>query len=417
MRIETLCTGDELLTGLTLDGNGAFLQACLLERLGLRVVRSTTVGDEREEIVKALLETSARAQVLVVSGGLGPTADDLTVECAAQAAGLPLVFSEDIFQSIQARARRLGFRLTEGAQKQAWIPEGARYVLNKLGSAPMVQLRLSDCAVFLLPGVPREFRAFVEEALLGFLEARCESQEGRLFRKLRRLQCMGLAESLVDEAMAQVAENFPEVKVGFRVRFPAVEVKLLCEAPTAEALARVEEAVVAKAHKALGAAIFGEGELGIGEGVTKLLLERRQTLAVAESCTGGHVAAALTAQAGASQCFLGSAVVYTGRAKRAWALLSEEVLEAEGEVSAKTTRLLAQGAQEVLGADWGLAVTGHAGPTGQEVGLFFIACVGPKGVLREARIFWPGARPEVQAMAAAHALNLLRHCLTASTLT
>jgi len=411
MRIETLCTGDELLTGLTLDSNGAFLQKCLLERLGLQISRSTTVGDEREEIIKALLESSARAKVLVVSGGLGPTADDLTVECAAQAAGLPMAFSAEVFQSIEARARRLGFHLTEGAKKQALIPQGARFVLNKLGSAPMVQLRLGECEIFLLPGVPREFRAFVEEVLVEALEARCMPPEGRTFRRLRRLQCMGLPESLVDEAMAEVAKGFPEVKVGFRVRFPGVEVKLLCEARTAQALAKLETAVVSKAHEVLGPAIFGEEELGLGACVARLLLERGQTLAVAESCTGGHLAAALTAEPGASQCFLGSAVAYTGKAKQVWAGLSKEALAESGEVSAKVTRLLAESVRERLQTDWGLAVTGYAGPAGEQVGLFFVACVGPQGEEEEARIFWPGARQETQAMAAARALDVLRRRL------
>jgi nicotinamide-nucleotide amidase len=222
---------------------------------------------------------------------------------------------------------------------------------------------------------------------------------------------MGLPESLVDEAMAEVAALFPEVKVGFRVRFPGVEVKLLCEAKTAEELTEIEAAVVAKAKEALGPAFFGEGEQGLGECVTKLLLERGQTLGIAESCTGGHVAAALTAEPGASRCFLGGVVAYTGKAKQGWAELSKEALEAHGEVSAEATRLLAKGVQERLGADWGLAVTGYAGPTGEQAGLFFVACVGPQGTLEEAKVFWPGARKEVQVMAAAHALNLLRRCL------
>ena len=401
------------MTGLTLDGNGSFLQAYVLEHLGLRISRATTVGDEKEEITKALLEISARADVLVVSGGLGPTADDLTAECAAQAAQLPMVLSAEILQSLEARARRLGFRLTEGAQKQALIPQGARYVLGTLGSAPMLQLRIADCEVFLLPGIPHEFRAFVEENLLGFLEARCLPQEGRLFRKLRRLQCMGLPESLVDEAMAPVAASFPEVKVGFRARMPGVEVKLLCEAKTPKALAKLEEAVLAKTYQALGPVVFGEGELSIGECLTGLLLERGQTLGVAESCTGGHIAAALTAKAGASRCFLGSAVVYSGKAKHLWAKVPKEALEAHGEVSAEAARLLAQGARHTLGADWGLSAVGYAGPTG-EAGLFFLACAGPHGFLREARAFWPSERKAFQAMVAARALHLLRSCLLGS---
>ncbi|MCL2012960.1 MAG: CinA family nicotinamide mononucleotide deamidase-related protein [Cystobacterineae bacterium] len=409
MRIETLCTGDELLTGLTLDSNGAFLQASLLECLGLRVSRSTVVGDEEEEMVKALVEASARAKLLVVSGGLGPTADDITVACAAKAAELPLVFSAEIFQSIEARAQSLGFRLTEAAKKQAWVPRGARYVLNKRGSAPMVQLRIGACEVFLLPGVPCEFRAFVEEELLKHVEERCLEEGGPVFRRLRRLQCMGLPESLVEEALAGVVAAFPEAKIGFRVHSPAVEVKLLCEGQTAEALAQLEAAVVSKAKEALGLAVFAEGEASLGECIAALLLERGQTLGVAESCTGGQLAAALTAVAGASQCFKGGAVVYTGEAKRLWGGLSEEFLKTHGEVSAETTRWLAHNIRGQLGTDWGLAVTGYAGPTG-EAGLFFLACAGP-GLLREAKIFWPGTRKEVQVLAAARALELLRRCL------
>jgi len=158
----------------------------------------------------------------------------------------------------------------------------------------------------------------------------------------------------------------------------------------------------------------GEGALSLGECITQLLLAKGQTLGVAESCTGGHIAAALTAGAGASQCFLGSAVAYTGKAKCLWAGLSAKALEAYGEVSAPTTRLLAEGVRKTLEADWGLAVTGYAGPTGEKVGLCFVACAGPNGLLQEASLCQPGPRTQVQAMAAAHALEVLRRCLLAA---
>ncbi|MCL2179059.1 MAG: CinA family nicotinamide mononucleotide deamidase-related protein [Cystobacterineae bacterium] len=411
MRIETLCTGDELLTGQTLDGNGAFLQTCLLERLGLRVSRSTVVGDEREELVEALQAASLRAQLLVVSGGLGPTVDDLTVACAAQAAGVPLVFSPEVFQSIEARAQRLGFHLTEGAKKQALLPQGARHTLNALGSAPMVHMHIGRCEVFLLPGVPREFRAFMEGPLLQHLEAHLPppSGGGRIFRKLYRLQCIGLPESLLDEAMAPIAAAFPEIKLGFRVRFPTVEVKFLCEASGEGALAELGEGVVGKARKALGVVAYGEGEATLAGVVVELLWGRGETVALAESCTGGHVAAELTAVGGASRCLVGGVVAYTAKAKRIWGGLSEEVLGVQGEVSAETTRLLAQGVRGCLGTHWGLAVTGYA--DGGQAGHFFVACAGPGGVLREEKVVWPGARVDIQRMAAARALNMLRLCL------
>jgi nicotinamide-nucleotide amidase len=413
MRIEVLCTGDELLTGLTADTNSPFFMERLFA-LGEQVARTTVVGDVPEELEEAMRTLFARAEVVLVSGGLGPTADDLTAECAARVAGVPLVEDPEALRAIQARFAARGLAFTPNNARQARVPRGAQVVQNRVGSAPMFILTVGTCTAFFVPGVPREYRALVEEEVLPRLAQRIALQPGRIFRVARLLKTIGIAESHLDARMAPLAVRHPRVTFGYRTHAPENHLKLLAEGPD-EASARVAlEAALGEVRAELGQAVFGEATDELPSVVNALLRARGETVATAESCTGGLIAQRLTDPAGASQGVRGGAVVYQEDLKTKWARVPASRLATFGAVSAEVASDLARGIREEAGATWGLSATGFAGPTGgteaDPVGTVYLGLAGPGGVEVERHRFF-GDRARVRAAAAANAIDLLRRRL------
>lgn len=422
MHIETVCTGDELLTGLTSDTNSAFFQRQLLERLGEQVRRSTVVGDERNDIEEALRVTSARADVVLVSGGLGPTADDLTVECAARVAGVGVQEHAGARAALEVRMAKRGIALTPNNLKQVAVPVGAEVVLNAVGSAPMFVLRLGQATVMFVPGVPREYRHLVEHEVVPriarLLEARGAARE---YRVLKLLKTVGLPESHLDAKVAGLLPKHPNVIFGFRTHLPENHLKLLAHAPTeveaAGALARAE----ADAREVLGQFVFAQDDETMAGVVGRALTQRQHTLAVAESCTGGLVSQMCTAEGGASAWFVGGAITYAESMKQKWADVSAQTLKTHTAVSEQTAREMASGVAHQAGATWGLSITGYAGPTGgtaeAPVGTVFVGLWGPNADRVERHLFAPADkvksfdRERIRSFAAHAALDLLRRTL------
>jgi nicotinamide-nucleotide amidase len=414
MRVELLCTGDELVTGLTPDTNSPYLEARLFE-LGIKVARVVLVGDVREDISRALREASARADVVIVSGGLGPTADDFTAECAANAAGVPLVEHPGTLQFLRERAAKRGRELTPNVARMALVPEGSEVVPNPVGAAPLFIVRMGGCRLFFLPGVPREYRALVDGEVLPRVRAELERQPGRTHRAFRLLRTVGIPESVLDTRVAPLAAAHPRVVFGFRTHAPENQLKLMAEAPSqaeAEAaLAAAESAVRAE----LGHAIYGADGDTYTSVVAKLLTEARATLALAESCTGGLIATQLTGVPGASSFLIGGAVVYTEQMKTAWAGVPTELLERHGAVSRPVAVAMAEGIRAASKTTYGVSVTGFAGPTGgtpeEPVGTVYCALAAEGEPTRCERFSIPGDRDMVRLFAAFHALELLRERL------
>jgi nicotinamide-nucleotide amidase len=413
MRVEVLCTGDELLTGLTVDTNSPYFMEQLLP-YGEQVARTTIVGDVREEILEALLATSARADAVLVSGGLGPTADDLTAECAAQAAGVPLVESAEALSALEARFARRGILLTPNNRRQALLPRGAEVVLNPNGSAPMFILRLARATLFFLPGVPREYRHLVDAEVLPRIQQLRGERPDVTFLAFRLLRTVGLPESHLDAKVAPVAKEHPRVTFGFRTQAPENHLKLMArgasQAEADAALAAAEEA----SRAVLGVHVFGQdGDRHAGV-IGALLDTRGETLALAESCTGGRVADLLTSIPGASAWFPGGAVVYANAMKEAWVGVRSETLAAHGAVSEAVAKEMAEGVRRAARATWGLSVTGIAGPTGgseeKPLGTVFTALAGPTGT-RVQRHRFVGDREQVRTSSAAAALEMVRLAL------
>ncbi|MEN9798569.1 MAG: hypothetical protein RL653_2265 [Pseudomonadota bacterium] len=414
MRVELLCTGDELLDGSVPDTNSPWFMEHLVG-LGLRAAGVTVVGDRREDIARALRELSGRADVLLVSGGLGPTMDDLTAEVAAEVAGVPLVEHAPTWASIQERFAKRGMVLSPNNRKQALVPEGAAVHPNVVGSAPCFVLRLGRCECFFVAGVPREYKSLCERVVLPALGRALDAQPGRVHRAGKVLKTIFLPESHLDARVRPLMAAHPHVRFGTRTRLPENHLKLLADGATpAEASARLE-AAARECRAVLGETLFGEDGEAYEAAVVSALKRAGRTVAVAESCTGGRVAAQLTAVPGASEVFLGGAVAYTEAAKQRWAAVPPELIARHGVVSGEVAGALAAGIRAACGADYGLGVTGYAGPGGgtaeQPVGTVFVALALPDGRVRTERVTLGTERARVQLLAAAHALELLRRAL------
>jgi len=409
--VEFLVTGDEVMRGLIADTNTQ-ITATRLYPLGLALRRTTVVGDRGEDIRRALLEISVRADYCIVSGGLGPTADDLTAACAAQAAGVPLRTHEPWLEHLRRRWAKIRPNETMPANnlRQAEVPGSAEVLGNPDGSAPAFALRIDRCQFFFLPGVPREYHRIVEEMVLPRLVA----ATGNAILRSRILHCYGVTESKLDELVSAVREAHPEVRFGFRTKFPENHLSLsalAADAATAEAsLSRVER----KCREALGPFVYGADGVTFAQALGEELARRGETICCAESCTGGLLTQLLTEVGGSSRWTAGAFVTYSNDLKHSALGVPREMLQQHGAVSEPVVRAMAEGARERSGATWSAAITGIAGPDGgtadKPVGTVWLGLCGPPGTT--ARLAkYRGDRGQVRLQAAYGALQLLREAL------
>ncbi|HEY7724677.1 MAG TPA: competence/damage-inducible protein A [Anaeromyxobacteraceae bacterium] len=407
MAVEILSTGDELLTGQVVDTNSAWLMDRLWD-LGVAVRRKTLVGDDRLDLLAALAETTARADVVVMIGGLGPTEDDLTAECVAGAMGAPLEVHEPTLATIRDRFARMGRTLTPNNEKQARIPRGASVIPNRLGTAPGFVAPLGRGEVVCLPGVPVEFRGLCQDVVIPRLAARL-----RVLPAARIVKLFGVPESHADQRMRPVMDDPAnrEVRFGYRAHWPEIHVKWTVSGPGAEGRA---DAILARVRQIFGDAIWGEGKEELAEVVVARLAARGERLALGESCTGGLLASMVTAVPGASAVFDLGVVAYANEAKEALLGVPADALAAHGAVSEPVARSLAEGARLRGRATWGVGITGVAGPSGgtpeKPVGTVHLALAGPPGTAHWARRY-PGDRDRIRRTASHDALNQLRLAL------
>jgi nicotinamide-nucleotide amidase len=412
-----LLTGSELLRGVISDRNASHL-AAQLERLGFSMQRTLLVGDPLDDIEEAVRELAGRYDLIVTSGGLGPTHDDRTVEALANVAGVPLELDEGVLAQITAWtnqvARRMEFdpsRFVAGNRKQARIPQGA-HVLGLAGTAPGLVMDVSGSTVVVLPGVPSELRRLWEMApdhpAMAPLMARAQPR-GRLL-----LRTYGIGESHVADLFAEAGGDPDGVETSICARNYEIEIDIRSTGAAQAAGHRLWEQMRAS----LGEHVFATDDRPVAEIVLELARSRGLTLATAESCTGGMVAAELTAIPGSSDVFAGGAVTYSNRLKQELVGVPVDLLERHGAVSAEVARAMAEGARERLGADLAVSVTGVAGPGGgsedKPVGLVFLHVAGPAGEA-ERRMQWGGTRADIRLRATFAALHLLRdHLVTGS---
>ncbi len=404
MRIEAIAIGTELLTTDRVDTNSVWLGQELAS-LGFAFSRKTVVGDDREAMKALFREALDRSDLILCTGGLGPTFDDFTKELWAEVLGVALK------EHAGAKANLLAFFESRGRTpspsnfKQALVPEGAEVLANPIGTAPGILWEspsgFPGRRVVLMPGVPQEMKRMWTEQVSPRLAPLAE----RPLKTLRML-VSGVPESVVDERTKGLRDK--HAHLDWTILASLMQVELIVRSPDAAALEAARSDLTAVLGEDL--ALCGEGNLE--SAVLDLLTKKGETLALAESMTGGLIAARLTAIPGASRALKGGVVVYTAEAKAVLAGLDTELLKARGTVSEATTRALAEGVRAKLGATWGLAVTGNAGP-GEDpagpapVGTTFIALAGPNGTVCQHPI-QAGSRADMQLRAVMYGLDLLR---------
>ncbi len=413
MRAAILAVGSELLGSDRLDTDSLLITEAL-DRHGVELRRKEVVGDDRAAIAEAVSRLTAGHDLVLVTGGLGPTTDDVTREAAAQALGRRLELDEAIVAEIEERFRAFGREMPAVNRRQAMVPDGDTEVIpNPRGSAPGLRLDSGSSTLFLFPGVPAELEGLIASHLVPWLAER----SGGRRRERVTLKVASLAESEVEERIAPAYEEMGAEAISVLAGREGILVRAYASGPEEERRRRLA-AMEERLAELLGDAVYTRREDEALEAVVGRLLEDRgETLVTAESCTGGLVAARITRVAGSSAYFLGGAVTYSNRLKEELLGVPAELLETHGAVSEPVARAMATGARRALGADWAVAITGIAGPAGgtedKPVGTVHFAWVGPDGeVVHRLRRFL-GSRNRVRHLAGQVALEVLRRRLLA----
>jgi nicotinamide-nucleotide amidase len=409
VRAEILAVGTELLLGQIANTNARWMSESLAA-IGVDVLHHQAVGDNLERIVEAMRLAAERADVVIVTGGLGPTQDDITRDALGVLMGVPMERHPELEDLLREKFRSFGRRaMPESNLRQADVPRGARYITPSRGTAPGLVADLPDGArIYAVPGVPGEMVEMMEGTILPEL-----ASEGVAVVRSRVLRCAGIGESALAEKIDDLFSGSVNPTIAFLASSGEVKVRITAKAGTAEDADALIEPVAEEVRRRLGDDVFTSENESLEEAVVRLLAASGATLACAESITGGGVGARITSVPGASEVFAGSAVVYRNAAKAAVLGVSGETLEGPGPVSEACAREMAAGARRVFGSDLGLALTGAAGPDphgGAAPGAIWIALEGDD--VSHARGFRvPGERDRVRRWAEQAALDLVRRHL------
>jgi len=412
MITEILATGQEILTGTVIDSNSAHI-AQELEEAGLEVVRHSCVGDDLDALVSILQEIGGRADIGIVTGGLGPTSDDITAEAAAKAAGVELALDTKAFNAIEALFKARQRFMSPSNKKQAMLPKGSECLKNPVGTAPGFYLSIGRCMFFFLPGVPHE----MERMLADVVMPRIEKIQGidKDVRIVKTIATFGLGEAATGERLDGFEAEFPDLTLGIRAKLPEIQVKLYGREKDEKSLCRRMEKASAWVLEKLGRYVFSVDGNAMEVIVGELLGQNKATLAVAESCTGGLISHWLTNVPSSSDYFLFSGVTYSNDAKIKILGVSAETINRCGAVHEETVKEMAEGARRIVGATYGLATSGIAGPAGgsadKPVGTICIGLATDSAVEAYRFNFPFGNRLMKKKIFAIAALDVLRHKL------
>jgi nicotinamide-nucleotide amidase len=409
MRVVLLNTGTELLAGDVHDTHLAFI-AREIFALGLRINERRTVGDGAV-IAETLNELFSRAEIIFVTGGLGPTSDDITRDVTAELVGLKLEENAELLASLKKRLRVRGIKWVESIARQAQVPEGAKILPNENGSASGLYLQaninpaISSPHIFLLPGPPRELQPMFRDYAMLILRSIVKGPPA-VERRFYKIAVMG--ESVIEEKIGKKILAIPGVEIGYCARPGEVDVRIIGERT---ALDEADKIV----HAELGGVIFTAGDESLEQVLVQLLTKKKQTLAIAESCTGGLLANRITNVPGSSAVLLAGYVVYANEAKIDILGVDPKLIEQRGAVSEEVARAMAEGARKRAGSIYGLATTGIAGPDGgseeKPVGTVYVALADEKET-KVRKLFFPSDRETFKQLVAQLAFEMLRRKLT-----
>ena len=409
---EIIAVGSELLTPEKTDTNSLWLTAKLNE-IGVEVKLKTIVGDDESRLEETIRDAMKRSDIVITTGGLGPTEDDVTRQVSARAVERELIYHEYLVDELRERFKRWGREMPEINKRQAYVIEGAEILPNPNGSAVGMMLQLAEKSFVVLPGPPRELKPMFESYVLPGLKLKA----GEIFVKRRILKVSGLGESAVDEAIAPIYKSFESVQTSILFNKSEVEVHLFAQSDSNSAAEAVLDDVAGKIAEKLGIAVFALNGESMEEVIGKLLTERGQTLSVAESCTGGLIAMRLTDVAGSSAYFTEGAVTYSNDAKMRTLGVPDEIIKDHGAVSAATAEAMAAGMRKMAATDYAISVTGIAGPDGgseeKPVGTVFIGYSDEK-LTKSMMMTMPGDRYLIRWRSSQAALDYLRRQLLKS---
>ncbi len=406
MKAEIIAVGSELLTPDRVDTNSLFLTA-RLNQLGIEVTRKTVVGDDLAPLRNAFEGACSRVELIVASGGLGPTEDDRTRDAVADLLGRKLARDPGVVKMIEERFRRIGRAMSEINMRQAMVPEGATVLPNDRGTAPGLWLEAGDRIVILLPGPPHELKAM--------FTAQVEPRLARLSTGVRlvgrELRVAGMGESDVDQRIAPIYTRHSDVQTTILTAPGEIQIHLRAWTRDPAAAERQLQGIQESIVLALGEAVFTTAGESMEEVVARELTMHQATIATAESCTGGLLAERLTRISGSSAYFLGGVVSYSNTLKSAWVDVPAEIIESRGAVSSEVAIALADGIRRRTGATLGIGITGVAGPTGgtpeKPVGTVHVAIADASGS-KERGVHYPGERDRIRWQASQTALDLVR---------
>ncbi|MFL5798522.1 MAG: competence/damage-inducible protein A [Actinomycetota bacterium] len=405
MRAEIVGVGTEILLGQIANTNAQWMSERLAE-IGVDVLHHQAVGDNLDRITEALREALSRADVVIATGGLGPTQDDITRDAIAKVLGVPLVRHPEIEELLREKFRRFGREMPEINLLQADVPEGSRYVLPERGTAPGLVCPAGDATLYAVPGVPAEMR----EMMLGTILPELRERAGAAAIVSRVIRSTGLPESKIAELLADLFASSKNPTVAYLASSGEVKVRLTAKAATPEEAEALIEPLAREIGARLGANVFTSEDEDLEVVVGRLLRERGKTVACAESLTGGGLAQRLTSAEGASDYFKGSAVVYTAETKREVLGVRQETIDGPGVVSEECAKELAAGARRVFHADVAVSLTGVAGPDshdGKPPGEAW-AGLDAEGLSTARHLRAPGDRAQVVRWAEQAALDLVR---------
>ncbi len=404
-RAEIMAVGSELLTPFRVDTNSLWLTE-RLNALGIEVGVKVIVGDDEALLERLVREALTRSEILVLTGGLGPTEDDVTRKALARALGRSLVLDEQVLERIRERFARRGLTMPKINERQALVLEGAVVLENRYGTAPGMFLEQGECVIIALPGPPSEMQAMFESEVMPLLEPLA----GGIKMRRRTLRVAGMSESAVDQAIAPIYTRYANPQTTILATTAGIEIHLTASGTTEEEIEQRLDELSDQIEQALGARVFTTRGESLEEVIGRLCVIKRYTVAVAESVTGGLIAKRLTDVPGSSQYFRGGITAYSDEAKRELLGLSADLLKVRGAVSAEVAEAMARGVKERLGATIGVSVTGVAGPEGgtseTPVGVVFVGLA--DDVHTESHRHWfPGDRARIRELAAQAALALL----------
>ena len=403
---EIIAVGSELLTPEKTDTNSLWLTEKLMS-IGVEVKLKTIVGDDEARLEETIRDALKRSDIVITTGGLGPTEDDITRQVSARAIGRELVYHDELEADLRERFRRWGREMPEINKRQAYVINGAKVLPNPHGSAVGMMLVEDGKYLVVLPGPPREMQPMFENFVLDPL--RSVAGDVRVVRRVLRVSGMG--ESALDELIAPIYKTYPSVQTSILFNRTEIEIHLSAAAASEGEAIKVLDELTEKLAEPLGPALFSKNGETMEQVVGKLLIERKETLSVAESCTGGLVGMRLTDVPGSSAYFLEGAVTYSNEAKIRTLNVSHELLDKYGAVSAETAEAMAKGMRERAESDYAVAVTGIAGPDGgseeKPVGTVFIGYADKLGT-KSLRMTLPGDRYLIRWRSSQGALDYLR---------